>query len=471
MLKKLRENQRISNMLFGTLDIFIIAIVFIISMQLTNVFTIHNINPNSEVAFIFVLCLLIWVVLLKITHLARIPRTSSYTIIFIDFLKLSIAGGLILLFLDWVIKLDTFPSIAILIFAGLNFLVLYALRILTFKFFKIYRASGHHTRNIILLAGEDSDNIIKKIIAQKEWGFRIICVISDSEKIRNAFSDKLKIYPSSVNIRSLMYYDIIDELICYDYPLEEQKLYHLLELCSQIGVIFRINTRKKIRTKNKSRIYYFDKIPFFTVETSPRNSFGHVIKYTLEITVAFILLFFLSLVLLLISFAIITTSGRPVIFKQKRVGIRGRKFYIYKFRTMVQNAEDLMNELKSKNESDGPAFKIKKDPRITPVGRILRKTGLDELPQLFNVIKGEMSIIGPRPPLPSEVEKYEQWQMKRLSVKPGITCTWQILPNRNDVRFENWMQLDIQYIETWSLKNDLRLFFKTFGSIISARGY
>jgi lipopolysaccharide/colanic/teichoic acid biosynthesis glycosyltransferase len=119
---------------------------------------------------------------------------------------------------------------------------------------------------------------------------------------------------------------------------------------------------------------------------------------------------------------------------------------------MVQNAEQLKSTLVKLNESDGPTFKIKKDPRITLVGHLLRKTGLDELPQLFNVLKGEMSLIGPRPPLASEVEKYERWHLRRLSVKPGITCTWQIIPNRNEIVFEKWMKLDIQYIDSWSIK-------------------
>jgi lipopolysaccharide/colanic/teichoic acid biosynthesis glycosyltransferase len=137
---------------------------------------------------------------------------------------------------------------------------------------------------------------------------------------------------------------------------------------------------------------------------------------------------------------------------------------------MVQNAEALKVLLLTQNESDGPTFKIKKDPRITFIGRILRKTNLDEIPQLFNVIKGEMSIIGPRPPLSSEVEKYEEWQLKRLAVKPGLTCTWQIVPNRNDVKFEKWIKMDIHYIENWSLRSDIELFFKTFKTVLFARG-
>ena len=137
----------------------------------------------------------------------------------------------------------------------------------------------------------------------------------------------------------------------------------------------------------------------------------------------------------------------------------------------MNDAEKLKARLMALNESDGPTFKIKNDPRITRVGRILRKTGLDELPQLFNVLKGEMSLIGPRPPLAEEVKKYEPWQLRRLSVKPGITCTWQIIPNRNDVIFEKWMKLDMQYIDNWSLKADFILFFRTIFPVFRAGGH
>ena len=138
---------------------------------------------------------------------------------------------------------------------------------------------------------------------------------------------------------------------------------------------------------------------------------------------------------------------------------------------MVNNAESIQASLSSMNESDGPVFKIRKDPRITSIGAFMRKTGIDELPQLFNVIKGEMSLIGPRPSLPSEVNQYKRWQLRRLSVKPGITCTWQIIPNRNEVLFDHWMNLDIQYIENWSIKKDLMLFFKTIKTVIYGTGY
>jgi lipopolysaccharide/colanic/teichoic acid biosynthesis glycosyltransferase len=174
--------------------------------------------------------------------------------------------------------------------------------------------------------------------------------------------------------------------------------------------------------------------------------------------------------MLAISFLIKLDSKGPIFFKQARVGLRGRQFYLYKFRTMVVNAEELRKKLDAQNEMDGPVFKIKNDPRITKIGGFLRRTGLDEIPQLFNVLKGEMSLIGPRPPLLSEVKQYQRWQLRRLSIKPGITGLWQIQPNRNDIKFENWMRMDLKYIDDWSPRLDAVLLFKTVKTVILRTG-
>jgi lipopolysaccharide/colanic/teichoic acid biosynthesis glycosyltransferase len=137
---------------------------------------------------------------------------------------------------------------------------------------------------------------------------------------------------------------------------------------------------------------------------------------------------------------------------------------------MVSNAEDLKENLMAVNEADGPVFKIKNDPRITKIGRILRKTGLDELLQFINVLIGDMSLVGPRPPIPAEVKQYERWQLRRLSIKPGITCTWQVEPKRNEISFDEWMKMDLNYIDNWSNKLDLVLFLKTIKTIIKGSG-
>jgi lipopolysaccharide/colanic/teichoic acid biosynthesis glycosyltransferase len=152
-----------------------------------------------------------------------------------------------------------------------------------------------------------------------------------------------------------------------------------------------------------------------------------------------------------------------------RVGLNGKKFILYKFRTMLENAEELKQGLLNKNEMDGPVFKIKEDPRVTKLGGFLRKTSLDELPQLFNVLKGDMSLVGPRPPLPSEVSNYDLWHRRKLCMKPGLTCLWQV-NGRNKINFEKWMKLDLEYIDNWSLLLDFKILLKTIPAVLSGSG-
>ena len=169
----------------------------------------------------------------------------------------------------------------------------------------------------------------------------------------------------------------------------------------------------------------------------------------------------LSPILLIIAIAIKMDSKGPIFFKQDRVGKDERIFSMYKFRSMVVNAEELKKSLEKENEMSGPMFKIKKDARITRVGRFIRKTSIDELPQLINVLKGDMSLVGPRPSLPKEVEAFEPWMKERLTVLPGLTCIWQV-SGRNNIPFKEWMELDIKYVRERSYLLDLKLIFKTF---------
>ena len=186
-----------------------------------------------------------------------------------------------------------------------------------------------------------------------------------------------------------------------------------------------------------------------------------IAKRGIDFFLSFSSIIILLPILLVIALIIKLDSKGPVIFKQERVGFRGKKFHMYKFRSMVVNAEKLKDKLQKDNEMSGPMFKMKKDPRITRVGKFIRKTSIDELPQLFNVLKGEMSLVGPRPSLPKEVMKFEPWMLKRLEVKPGLTCYWQV-SGRSSIGFEEWMELDCKYVKDRSILLDLKLIFKTF---------
>ena len=185
-----------------------------------------------------------------------------------------------------------------------------------------------------------------------------------------------------------------------------------------------------------------------------------IIKRLMDIVGAFIGIIILSPLLIIVAILIKIDSKGSAIFSQVRVGYKGRKFKIYKFRTMVEDAEELKKDLENKNEMTGPMFKIKNDPRITKIGKFIRKTSIDELPQLLNILRGDMSIVGPRPSLPSEVKNFDTWMLKRLEVKPGLTCYWQV-SGRNNIEFDDWMKLDIKYVEERNLFIDTKLILKT----------
>ena len=183
-----------------------------------------------------------------------------------------------------------------------------------------------------------------------------------------------------------------------------------------------------------------------------------------------ILLFFLPLMAVIALVIVIDDPSAGPFYKQIRVGRHGKEFYMYKFRTMRANADKIIDELAEKNEMDGPVFKMKEDPRITRAGKFLRKVSLDELMQFFNVLKGDMTLVGPRPPLPREVQYYTDYQKLRLLVTPGITCTWQISKNRNDIPFEEWVEMDIEYIQTRTYRNDLKIMLMTPVVMLTATG-
>lgn len=220
----------------------------------------------------------------------------------------------------------------------------------------------------------------------------------------------------------------------------------------------------------RAHVDQFQNRPVLVFRSTPTLSWSLVIKRAMDVAGALLLILLLSPALLLIAAAIKAASPGPVLFRQKRCTLHGRVFSMIKFRTMVADAEARRPALDGQNEVSGPVFKIRDDPRVTPVGRFLRRHSLDELPQLFNVLTGHMSLVGPRPPIPSEVGKYENWQRRRLSMRAGITCLWQV-SGRNALSFEDWMRLDLEYIDHWSLGLDLMILAKTPWAVIRGTGF
>lgn len=207
------------------------------------------------------------------------------------------------------------------------------------------------------------------------------------------------------------------------------------------------------------------------VEKAPSDKRWQLfLKRIVDITASNLLLLLLSPLLLAVALAILLTMGRPVLYPWRVVGRGGRPFTGYKFRTMVKDADRLKAGLLEHNEMTGPVFKITDDPRVTPVGRVLRKLSLDELPQLWSVLRGDMSLVGPRPPLQSEWPHFEAWQRRKLSVTPGMTCLWQIR-GRNEINdFDDWVRLDLEYIDAWSLWLDLKILLLTVPAVLLGKG-
>lgn len=212
-----------------------------------------------------------------------------------------------------------------------------------------------------------------------------------------------------------------------------------------------------------------DLLPEPDVATAPHSSLYEAAKRVFDLLVGLAVAVLMIPIIPVIALMIKLDSPGPIFFRQKRVGKNGKIFDFYKFRSMYDRAESRKKEVESLNEKDGPIFKIRSDPRITPVGKFLRRSSFDEIPQIFNVLKGDMSIVGPRPHLPSEVEQYQPWHRRRLEVSPGITCFWQI-SGRSQVSFNEWMRLDMEYLKHRSFKTDLMIFLKTIPAVMARKG-
>jgi len=243
----------------------------------------------------------------------------------------------------------------------------------------------------------------------------------------------------------------------------------VVRTCAEAGVPVRIPSPFFEGVPTKMKLVEAGDLSMMTYYNGPSTGYALAVKRIVDLLGSSVGLLLLSPVLAGIAAAIWITSGRPILFRQRRVGVNGRQFWLNKFRTMVPDAEARKASLNGKNEAKGPVFKIKEDPRKTPIGRFLRKYHLDEFPQLWNVFRGDMSLVGPRPPVPSEVEKYEWWQRRRLSFPPGLTGLWQVR-GTHDLPFARWVELDLEYIDRWSLSLDFRLIAGTLPKVFRGTG-
>lgn len=330
------------------------------------------------------------------------------------------------------------------------------------------RRRGYNTRRFAVAgSGPVAREIVRTMANHPEWGYGFAGYVVDGATPDPL--DRSKVLGTLDELERLLKETVLDEVI---FAMPHQRLGAIEALvlaCEEQGVSARVCVdlfATRIATRSVEDL---DGIPLLSLSTVPEGVFALAVKRVLDAVVSAVALLVLSPLLLGVAIAIKLDSPGPVLFRQRRVGRNGREFTLLKFRSMYRDAEARLAALRERNEATGPVFKIRDDPRVTRVGRFIRRTSIDELPQFWNVLRGEMSVVGPRPPLPSEVRQYQRRHLRRLSVKPGITCTWQV-SGRSGIGFDRWMELDLSYIDNWSLWHDVKILARTIPAVLSGRG-
>lgn len=464
----LKEKEGYIRNFMGFLDVWMAWLAYHITLSVLYSGLAFVVNKDLLITNIFIF--IVWYGLSKLFHLNEIYRSRPFSVILYNCLAQGLVGAAILAFLLVMFNLY-YPGLKIFaVFAALSILFCFASKVLIYSGLKLIRKRGMNTRNLLFVGDKSGVNLLQLIHERYEWGYRIIGVVGD-ETIKQRFGDLYPVFDhNDVDFDTLISGKSIDEVVyaCEYDSMKEVKA--LMDSCHEIGVTFRLYSPFLNMLTSNTNIHYYDTHAVLTVANTPNDFLRMKLKRLIDILISGCAILALLPVFLLIALVIKLGSKGPVLFSQKRVGLRGRRFMVHKFRTMVVDAEAKKQDLMEQNEMDGPVFKIANDPRITQCGRFLRKTSLDELPQFFNVLFGDMSIVGPRPPVPNEVVQYERWQLRRLSMRPGITCLWQIAPSRNDISFEDWMRLDMEYIDNWSLRLDFIIILKTIRTVLRADG-
>jgi exopolysaccharide biosynthesis polyprenyl glycosylphosphotransferase len=334
---------------------------------------------------------------------------------------------------------------------------------------KLYRR-GHGVRRVVIVgAGEVGRSVMRSIVAHPGLGYQVVGFVDDNPDKGHTDIGRFKALGELENLPRIVSQEAVDEVIVTLPWMYHRKILSIVRQCKRHDVRARIVPDLFQLSLSRVDMEDLSGIPLLSLREPQVGGWLWWVKRALDFTVALVGLVVLLPPMLLLALAIKLDSPGLVIFAQTRVGKGGRLFTCYKFRTMRVGAEKEQEKLTDLNEAQGPLFKIKNDPRLTRMGRILRRTSLDEIPQLYNVLKGDMSLVGPRPPLPTEVSEYVEWQKRRLETWPGITGLWQV-SGRSNLTFDEMCMLDIYYIENWSLGLDTKIFLQTFPTVILGNG-
>ena len=426
-------------------------------------------NENVIILIIFMALISVW--LFNYYGAYNYQRFTSLSAEYLIILKVSIVTIIIAIAVTFFLGAKNLPR-TIFIISSLSLTLLYIIEKSAMYFIAGYiRKKGRNRKRVLVIGtGTRAKRFINIVNNNFNWGIDIIGLLTgDEEKVGGEFYG-LPVLNTYDNVENVLKEINPEEVIITISTKRFAAIRRLLDACEEAGVRVRLNSdffgylTKRVRVDN---VLGLNIISFsFTKE----NDFDSLIKRLFDIVFSLSIILVLSPLYIIIAILIYLQDGFPILFSWKVVGYDRKPIKSWKFRTMVKNADEIKKKLMKENEMTGPVFKMTNDPRILPIGHFLRKYSLDELPQLFSVLKGDLSLVGPRPPLEYEFKEFELWQRRKLSVKPGLTCLWQV-SGRNDIsNFDDWAKLDLQYIDNWSLMLDFKILLKTIPVVLLGKG-
>jgi exopolysaccharide biosynthesis polyprenyl glycosylphosphotransferase len=430
--------------------------------------------PLADYLKFYPLVLVIWSVLLFTYDSYHSHRTIPLTREALTTIRVVVVGTAILATVAFLGQLSQLSRGWFVLFAGLSAVLLVTEKILLRVIARWVRSKGLNYRTLLIVGtGRRATDIARMISGHKYWGYKILGFVSDGHRLSNGWA-RYRIYGNVPDLKRILetheIAEPIDEIVFAVTRKKLDEMKQIFLMCEELGIRTRVAMNFIQNRVARLEIEELEGVPFLTFTTTPSNEAHLALKRALDVALSVMVLGLAMPVIGVAALAIKLTSPGSVLFKQRRIGLNGRIFTLYKFRTMIEDAHERREEVAHLNEMNGPVFKVRDDPRVTPVGRWLRRFSLDEIPQLWNVLKGDMSLVGPRPPIPEEVASYHRWHRRRLSMKPGLTCLWQI-SGRNQIQdFDHWMKLDLQYIDNWSPSLDLKILLRTIPAVLTGKG-
>jgi len=425
--------------------------------------------PLSRYLGLLPLVLAIWTALLVGREAYTSRRTVALHREAWEVVQVVALGTLLLAACGWLLRLDFVSRPFLVLFGLLDLAFLLAAKLGLRLLARVVRRRGHNFRTMLIVGTNPrSEEIARTIQLHPHWGLRVLGFLAPNGDRPEELAG-VPVLGSADDLPRILAEEVVDEVL---FVLARRQLEEFEEsflLCSELGIRARVALHFP-HLKARVLMEELEGIPLLTFTTTPAAPFPLFVKRLADLVVSSLGLILLAPLMALIAAAVWLTSRGPALFRQERCGLNGRRFTLVKFRTMDADAAEHLGDVAHLNEVDGPAFKARRDPRVTALGWLLRRFSLDELPQLWNVVKGDMSLVGPRPPIPEEVARYERWQRRRLSMKPGLTGLWQVSGRADLGDFNRWIALDLAYIDQWSLWLDLKILLRTLPAVLSTRG-